>query len=86
MAYHLSELPAAQQLDSQAVLPLLQATLQRGVNTRFLCVLPAAQALDRQAVLQLLHIAEQQADAVSSVNAVHLRNLPGARQLDKLTS
>jgi hypothetical protein len=74
----LSELPAAQQLDRQAVLQLMQATLQRGLNTRFLCVLPAAQALDRQAVLQLLQAAVQ-AGAGSSVDA--LCSIPAAQQL-----
>jgi hypothetical protein len=79
----LFELPAAQQLDRQAVLHLLQASLLRGMHevTRLLCRLPAAQGLDRQTVLQLLQPAVQHAESSSMHSVAGLCSIPAAQQL-----
>jgi hypothetical protein len=55
----LCQLPAAQHLDTAAVLQLLQAAIQQGCVPWHLCELPAAQQLSNGEVLQLLQAAVQ---------------------------
>jgi hypothetical protein len=76
----LCRLPAAQQLDSQAVLQLLQAAVLRGkISTSSLCALPAALRIDGRTVLQLLQEAVQQGRSGDG-----LCRLPAAQQETKI--
>jgi hypothetical protein len=79
------ELPAAQELNRQTLLQLLQAAVQQGSNITFyniesLCSIPAAQQLTSQDVLQLLEAAAQW----GNVRGIKLLcKLSAAKQLSK---
>jgi hypothetical protein len=76
--FKLCELPGARQLDSHAVVQLLQAAVQQATDTFGLCKLPAARQVDSQAVLLLLQAAVQQ-----GMSTVGFCRLPAASQLNR---
>jgi hypothetical protein len=57
--FELCRLPAARQLDNQALMPLLQAAVQRGSSIYCFFNLPATQNLSSNGMLQLLEAAVQ---------------------------